>query len=263
MIAAIVLALAACSSPEPDAPQDAEASVPEEKAAAPAMTQVVVASRAGPVVIQPIYHGTVRLEIGNQVWWIDPWSKAKLPDTPEANVVLITDIHQDHMDAAALAKVAVSGATVIAPRAVADALPGKVRIPLENGGQTEIGPVKVTAVPMYNLSRGPEPGTRYHERGRGNGYLLDIADARIYIAGDTACTGEMKGLSEVDVALIPMNLPYTMNTTEAAECVAAFKPKRVVPYHYAGSDVDAFAGALADGPTEVVRIDAYPGGLPW
>src|SRR5690606_32993539 len=131
---------------------------------------------------------------------------------------------------------------------------------LANGQRaTELG-IGIEAVPMYNLHRGPEPGELWHPKGRGNGYLLDVGDLRVYIAGDTACTDEMRGLEDVDVAFVPMNLPYTMPPDEAAACVRAFNPAVVVPYHYRGSDVGAFAAAVVAEPagrTRVVRRPLY------
>lgn len=61
-----------------------------------------------------------------------------------------------------------------------------------------------------------------------------------------------------------MNLPYTMPPEEAAECVKAFEPARVVPYHYGDSDLTVFTKALegVEG-VEVTIVDAYPGGLPF
>lgn len=225
--------------------------------------------QAGPFTVTPVYHGTVMVQHGDTTLWIDPWSKAKKPLTgPKADVLLITDVHFDHLDEDAIAAVVDADTKVVGPKAVKakrdEAGKGLVDHVLANGENTELSGITITAVPMYNLTRGPEEGGVFHEKGRGNGYILEADGVRVYIAGDTACTSEMKSLENIDLALIPMNLPYTMPPDEAAGCVAAFKPKTVVPYHYAGSDLAVFEGALAkvDG-VEVKRMDAYPGGLPW
>jgi len=222
---------------------------------------------AGPFKVDSIYHGTLRLTHGDTVLWVDPWTKAPLPDAPKADLLLLTDLHFDHLDEAGIAKVAKADTKVVGPRAVADKRKEaghSVDHVLANGESVELAGVRITATPMYNLERGPEPGTLFHEKGRGNGYLLESAGTRIYLAGDTACTDEMKALTDIDLALLPMNLPYTMPPEEAAECVAAFKPKVVVPYHYAGSDLSVFEKALADVPGVTVKtVDAYPGGLPF
>ena len=98
---------------------------------------------------------------------------------------------------------------------------------------------------MYNLVRGPEAGKLFHDKGRGNGYVVTFGDKRVYLSGDTECTPEMKALTEIDVAFVCMNLPYTMTPEEAAGCVAAFDPKVVYPYHYGESDLTKFSSALA------------------
>jgi L-ascorbate metabolism protein UlaG (beta-lactamase superfamily) len=111
---------------------------------------------------------------------------------------------------------------------------------------------------MYNLQRGPAPGQFFHPKGRGNGYILTLGGKRLYIAGDTECTPEMRALKNIDIAFIPMNLPYTMPPAEAAECVKAFKPKVVYPYHYRGQNPEEFKAALKGEPVEVRLLDWYP-----
>ena len=113
---------------------------------------------------------------------------------------------------------------------------------------------------MYNLQRGPAAGQLFHDKGRGNGYIVTLGGKRIYIAGDTECTPEMKALKNIDVAFVPMNLPYTMPPSEAADCVKAFKPKIVYPYHYRGQNLDEFANALKGTGIDVRIRDWYAPG---
>jgi Beta-lactamase superfamily domain len=101
--------------------------------------------------------------------------------------------------------------------------------------------------------RGPTPGTFFHDKGRGNGYILTYGGTRFYIAGDTEGIPEMRALKNIDVAFVPMNLPYTMTPEEAADAVRAFHPRVVYPYHYRGSDTEAFKKAL-DGTGIDVRL---------
>jgi L-ascorbate metabolism protein UlaG (beta-lactamase superfamily) len=216
----------------------------------------------GSIQVTPVYHGTVLMEGAGLRIWVDPWSKAAISG-PAADLVLITDIHQDHLDPAALAKVVGPSTLVVAPAAVAESYK-KVTTVLKNGEKTELKGISIEAVPMYNLVRGPKDGALYHEKGRGNGYILMMDGQRVYLAGDTECIPEMRALSNIDLALLPMNLPYTMTPQEAAECAAAFKPRRVTPYHYAGSKLEEFRTALASHPEiEIIERDSYPGGLPW
>jgi L-ascorbate metabolism protein UlaG (beta-lactamase superfamily) len=122
---------------------------------------------------------------------------------------------------------------------------------LRNGETTTWDGWTIEAIPMYNLKRGPAPGKFYHDKGRGNGYVLTYGRKRFYIAGDTEGTPEMRALKNIDVAFVPMNLPYTMSPEEAADAVRAFHPTVVYPYHYRGSDLTPFGRALAGSGIEV------------
>jgi len=170
----------------------------------------------------------------------------------------VVDIHGDHLDTEAIGKLRQEKTALVVPAAAAGQVDGETV--MTNGEKVEIAGVLIEAVPMYNLKRGPEEGQLYHDKGRGNGYILTLGGKRVYFAGDTACTPDMKALNDIDVAFVPMNLPYTMPPAEAAECVRAFAPKIVYPYHYRGSDLDEFTSALEDKPEIEVRIrEWYPG----
>jgi L-ascorbate metabolism protein UlaG (beta-lactamase superfamily) len=217
-------------------------------------TADLVETPAGPLKIHPVRHATLWLELGDKVVWIDPWSQGDLSG-PKADVVLITDIHPDHYDAAGVAAVRKPDAVIVAPKVVADVAPGVLA--LANGEARDLGFMRVEAVPMYNLRRGPEEGKLFHDKGRGNGYVLTLGERRIYVSGDTECTPEMRALRDIDVAFVCMNLPYTMPPAEAAECVAAFKPKILYPYHYRDSKLDELGPALAGSGVEVRRRAWY------
>ena len=206
----------------------------------------------GELKITPVRHGSVMLEVGGKAWHIDPWSQADYSSLPKADVILITDIHGDHMDPKAIEQVRKGSTVIVAPAAVAKTVTeAKV---LNNGESTTIGGVKIEAVPMYNLKRGPEPGKRFHDKGRGNGYVLNVGDTRVYFSGDTEAVAEMKALEDIDVAFVCMNLPYTMPPEEAAEGVKAFQPGVVYPYHYRDSDLSVFSKAL-EGESDIeVRL---------
>jgi L-ascorbate metabolism protein UlaG (beta-lactamase superfamily) len=207
---------------------------------------------AGELKITPVTHGSVLLEINGQAWHIDPWSTGDYSTLPKADVILITDIHGDHMDPKAIAAIKKDSTVIVAPAAVAKTVTAaKV---LANGESTTVGGIKIEAVPMYNLQRGPEAGKLYHDKGRGNGYVLTIGDKRIYFSGDTEAVPEMKTLQNIDVAFVCMNLPYTMPPDEAAAGVKAFRPKIVYPYHYRGSDLAVFSKALASEKGIEVRL---------
>ena len=210
----------------------------------------------GELRITPIVHASTQVEYGGRVIHIDPSSQGDYSKAKQADLILVTDIHQDHLDPAAIAKIRKTGAPVVAPAAAAEKLEGATVV--ANGETKTVAGVQVEAVPMYNLQRGPAPGQLYHTKGRGNGYILTLGGKRVYFAGDTECTPEMRNLRNIEIAFMPMNLPYTMPPSEAAECVKAFKPKVVYPYHYRGSNVAEFASALKVEPVEVKLLNWYP-----
>jgi len=205
----------------------------------------------GVVKIGIIRHASMMIEAGGKLIHVDPWSQADFGGLPKADLILITDIHPDHLDQKAIDQVKNDGTEFIAPAAVAKTVTqAKV---LANGESTTWDKWKIEAVPMYNLKRGPSPGALYHDKGRGNGYVLTYSGTRFYIAGDTEGIPEMRALKNIDVAFVPMNLPYTMTPEEAADAVRAFHPKIVYPYHYRGSDPEVFKKAL-DGTGIEVRL---------
>ena len=208
--------------------------------------------------ITPLRHATFVMEWGDDVIVVDPVANADYSPFGEPTVILITDTHPDHWHLETVAMLMDVKTKVVAPRAVADEW-GGIDTVLEYEEFVTTGDITVEAVPMYNIERGPREGEVYHPKGRGNGYVVNIGFHRVYISGDTECVPEIKELEGIDIAFMAMNLPYTMPPTEAAECVKAFMPKKVYPYHHRGSDLDVFTWRLEDTPEiEVVILDWYP-----
>ncbi len=208
----------------------------------------------GDITVTPIQHASVQIEHAGKVIQADP-AQADFSRAKPADLVLITDIHGDHLDPASLAKVRKAGAPVVIPAAAKDKVAdGTV---MANGETRTVAGISIEAVPMYNLQRGPAPGQLYHPKGRGNGYIVTLGGKRLYLAGDTECTPEMKALRNIDIAFVPMNLPYTMTPAEAAECIKTFKPKVVYPYHYRGQNLDELASALKGSGIDVRIRDWY------
>jgi L-ascorbate metabolism protein UlaG (beta-lactamase superfamily) len=215
--------------------------------------------------ITPISHATMVIEMGGQIVYVDPVGGADaFVDQPKPNIILVTDIHGDHFEPETLRAISQEKAIIVVPQAVADMLPenipGTVNI-MANGDKQDFNGISIQAVPMYNI---PESAESFHVKGRGNGYVLQANDERVYIAGDTSAIPEMKALQNIDIAFIPMNLPYTMTVQEAADGVVTFKPKVVHPYHYRGedglADVDTFKELVnsADPNITVELLDFYP-----
>ncbi len=224
-------------------------------AASGAHPSVDFSTKAGPLKLTAIRHASFMLEAGGKVVHVDPWSQGDYTGLPKADILLITDSHGDHFDLKAIDLVRRPDTIVIAPPVVAEKLQG-ARV-LRNGENTDAAGFHIEALPMYNVKRGPAEGQVYHAKGRGNGYVVTWGGFRLYIAGDTEVTPEMRALKNIDAALICMNLPYTMPPEEAAEGVKAFRPKVAIPYHYRGSDLSVFAKALAGSGVEVKLLDWY------
>ena len=220
-----------------------------------------IQATGGDITITPFQHASVQIEHAGRVIHVDPAQGNYAAATP-GDLVLVTDVHGDHMNPDTLARVRKAAAPVVMPAAVQTAAGERIPAPVEvlaNGEATTIAGVAVEAVPMYNLQRGPAPGQLYHDKGRGNGYIVTLGGQRLYFAGDTECTPEMKALTNIDVAFIPMNLPYTMTPAEAAGCVAAFKPRIAIPYHFMGQKPEEFEAALKGSGVEIRMLDWYPG----
>ena len=191
----------------------------------------------GDSLVTPISHATMVLHVGNQIVYTDPVGGAEVfKGQPGPDLILVTDIHGDHFNPDTLRAVSQADTVIVVPQAVKDMLPSDLRgtiVVMANGEKTTQRNIEIEAIPMYNM---PENVESPHTKGRGNGYVISAEGKRIYIAGDTSATPEMRALKNIDVAFVPMNLPYTMSVEEAADGVATFKPKVVIPYHYRGQD---------------------------
>ncbi|GLB49772.1 MBL fold metallo-hydrolase [Neptunitalea lumnitzerae] len=216
--------------------------------------------------IIPIEHASFVLKTEATTIFVDPAVKANFFNqygTPD--IVLLTDIHGDHLNIETLKSLKIDQNTkIIAPQAVADKLPETFKsktIVMNNGATKTILDIPIEAIPMYNLR---EEAKQFHPKGRGNGYLLTLDNKRIYISGDTEDIPEMRNLKNIDIAFVCMNLPYTMTVDKAAEAVLDFAPKTVYPYHYRGQDGKSDIGKFKELTTseskdiEVKLLEWYP-----
>ncbi len=214
-----------------------------------------VPTNDGDLVIHPIHHATLALGWKNLTVYVDPVGGAqRFAGLPRPDLILLTDIHGDHLDAGTLAGVAGEKTALVAPAAVAAQLAGDLRsrtTVLTNGQSAALLGLTIEAVPMYNQT--PER-LKFHTRGRGNGYVVTFGDQRVYFSGDTEDIPEMRALKNIAVAFVCMNLPYTMTVEQAASAVRAFRPKVVYPYHYRGSDVEKFKQLVGDDAGVEVRL---------
>lgn len=217
-----------------------------------------------PVKIIPINHASLVLNYKGLIIYVDPVDGVEAySDLEKPDYILITDIHGDHFDVKTLENMSLEETTFIVPKAVKEKMPelnAKEILVMNNGEKENLDDFSLEAIPMYNLR---EEALQFHEKGRGNGYVLTLGNERIYISGDTEDIPEMRQLKNIDVAFLCMNLPYTMTVESAAEAILEFKPKKVYPYHYRGteglSDVSKFKSIVNNGNSdiEVVQLDWY------
>lgn len=215
--------------------------------------------------IIPISHATAIFKWGENIFYTDPVGGAEaFKGKAKPDFILITDIHGDHMNVETLQSLELGDTKIIVPQAVQKQLPEDFQpnlIVLNNGESIDFMGFTIKAIAMYNL---PQSKDAMHVKGRGNGYILEKNNKRLYISGDTEDIPEMRNLKNIDVALISMNLPYTMPVDKAAQGVLAFKPSKVIPYHYRGkdgySDVDQFKQLVNEGDKkiQVELMDWYP-----
>ena len=213
----------------------------------------------GKITVSPISHASFVLSVPGLVIYNDPVGGADLYQAhPAPDLILITHEHGDHYDAETLAAIVVDKTRLIANPAVFGMLPDTLRgkaAAIANGESTEAGAVRIEAVPAYNTTA---DRLKYHPKDRDNGYVLSVDGRRVYIAGDTEDIPEMRALKEIDIAFVPMNLPFTMDVDQASSAVAEFAPGHVYPYHYKGSDPLAFAAKVEAAGKEIEVVQG-----PW
>jgi L-ascorbate metabolism protein UlaG (beta-lactamase superfamily) len=204
----------------------------------------------GPVELWFLGHGTLMFRYNDVIIHIDPYSAvADYATLPKADLILITHQHGDHLDLNAIEKIKKSSTMIYCNALSAPKLP-EAKI-MKNGDVIMAGEIKIEAVPAYNIRHERSPGNPFHPKGEGNGYVLTLNDKKIYVAGDTENIPEMAQLKDIDVAFLPMNLPYTMTPEMVAEAVRMFSPAILYPYHYGDTDTDLLLPLIDKSKTEV------------
>ena len=212
-----------------------------------------ITTSTGNLEVTFIGHASLMLRFGGKIIHVDPFDQlADYGQFPKADLLLLTHEHGDHLSPAALKKVRTGKTVVVLTRLCAEQVGGGTV--MKNGDVLTIMGIRIEAVPAYNLVHKRPYGAFYHPRGDGNGYILTFGETRVYIAGDTENTPEMKALKNIDYAFLPMNLPYTMTPEMVADGARAFKPKVLYPYHYGDSDTSRLVTLLKDTPEIEVRV---------
>ena len=215
--------------------------------------QDTIKTNAGDLTMTFIGHGTLMFAFDGKIIHVDPVSReADYTDMPKADLIFVTHEHGDHLDTKVIKMLRKVGTDVVLTEACAERVNGGVV--MRNGDVTTVQGLKIEAVPAYNIVHMRRGSTPYHPKGRGNGYVITFGDKRVYVAGDTENTPEMKRLKNIDVAFLPMNLPYTMTPEMVADAAKAFKPKILYPYHYGRTEPSKLVDLLKDMKNIEVRI---------
>jgi L-ascorbate metabolism protein UlaG (beta-lactamase superfamily) len=207
----------------------------------------------GPLEVNFVGHASLYFSFNGQIIHVDPFGKmGDYSQLPKADLILITHEHGDHLDAVTIEQLTKENTRLVVNEATAKKLNlGKV---LKNGEETIAAGLNIKAVPAYNLIHKRDNGEFFHPKGNGNGYVVTFGQMHIYIAGDTENIPEMAELKDIDIAFLPMNLPYTMTPEMVQQAALMFKPKILYPYHYSDTDTRKIVDLLKETPEIEVRI---------
>jgi L-ascorbate metabolism protein UlaG (beta-lactamase superfamily) len=217
------------------------------------LEQDIIQTSEGALKITFIGHGTLMFAFNGKVIHVDPVSReTDYAKMPKADLVLITHEHGDHLDTKAIQIVRKEETQLVLTKACSKRVTGGII--MQNGDVETIQGLKIEAVPAYNIVHKRSNGRPFHPKGEGNGYVITFADKRVYVAGDTENIPEMKRLKNIDIAFLPMNLPYTMTPEMVADAARVFEPEILYPYHYGQTDPKILVNLLKDSNKIDVRI---------
>lgn len=207
----------------------------------------------GDLVMTFIGHGTLMFKFKDLIVHVDPVSReADYEKLPKADIILVTHEHGDHLDADAIARLKKEDTAILITQKCKDQ--GQEGVVMRIGERKTLKSLSIEAMPAYNIVHKRQNGQPFHPKGNGNGYIIQFGDKRVYVAGDTENIPEMKKLSQIDIAFLPMNLPYTMSPEMVADAARAFKPGILYPYHYGNTDPQKLVELLKDAKEIKVRI---------
>ena len=208
---------------------------------------------AGDLRITFIGHATLMFTFGGKIIHVDPYRRvADYSHLPKADLILITHEHGDHLDPDAISMIRKDNTQIVLTQECVGKVTGGLI--MKNGDTKTVMGLKIEAVPAYNIVNMRRENMPYHPKGNGNGYVITFGNKRVYVAGDTENIPEMKALKNIDIAFMPMNLPYTMTPEMVADAAKAFKPKIIYPYHYGRTDTSKIVELMKDVKGTEVRI---------
>lgn len=221
-----------------------------------AQTSDTIKLNKGNLIIHFLGHGTLMFEFDGKIIHIDPYTKvADYSALPKADLILLTHHHGDHLDSAALANIYTNATTLYWTAECEKSSKFKASASvLQNGDKLMWKGILIESVPAYNIQNKRQNGKPFHPMGEGNGYILTIGDKRVYVAGDTENIPEMLRFRPIDIAFLPMNLPFTMTPEMVKDAALMINPKILYPYHFGKTDTSIIVDLLKDTPTIDVRI---------
>ena len=166
--------------------------------------------------------------ISDKTIYFDPYLIKE--ETHDADYILITHEHYDHFDIESIRNISKENTLIIIPNSMAKKVlyqvnPNNIRGVNPNEEYTIEG-LSISTIPSYNTNKD------FHKKEyKWVGYLVNIEDKIIYVAGDTDITEENKQV-KCDIAFVPIGGTYTMDYKEAAELINTIKPETVIPIHY-------------------------------
>jgi L-ascorbate metabolism protein UlaG (beta-lactamase superfamily) len=217
------------------------------------MESDTIKTSRGDLVIHFLGHSSLIILWGGKTIHVDPVSvEADYTTLPRADMIIITHEHFDHLDPKAVDHIKTAATLIVGSAEVEKQIPET--IVMKNGDTRSVDGLTIEAVPAYNIKHMRAPGKPFHPKGVGNGYVVTFGDLRLYIAGDTENIPEMKKLQNIDIAFLPMNLPYTMTPEMVADAAGMFRPKVLYPYHQGETDTAKLLALMKDEKDIDVRI---------
>jgi L-ascorbate metabolism protein UlaG (beta-lactamase superfamily) len=215
-----------------------------------------ISTSDGDLIISFIGHASLMFEFKNLTIHIDPvMQEGDYSKMPKADLIIVTHEHFDHLDLTAIKHLTKAGTKLIVTNGCVHNTEYLSNADvMENGDKTSFKGIIIKAVPAYNIKHKRADGNPFHPKGQGNGYILSFGNTNVYVAGDTENIPEMKDLTDIDIAFLPMNLPYTMTPEMVAEAARVFKPKILYPYHYGNTNTRELVNLLKANPEIEVRI---------
>ena len=204
-----------------------------------------ISTPAGTLELHFIGHGSLMFKLNSIIVYVDPVrSIGKYDGLPKADMILVTHDHGDHLDPSLINDLRKESSSILCNARSAPSVEGARSI--SPGAEFTGNGVTVEAVHAYNIKNVRPDGNPYHPKGDGNGYVITLGGKRIYVAGDTENIPELKQLENIDVAFLPMNLPFTMTPEMVADAAKSFSPSILYPYHFGNTNTDIIKGLLKD-----------------